>query len=333
MIEVTATVTDSLGGVSSDTAEADIVKPYAAGLYSRHASWVDNHPGWTDTITHEVTWAQLESTQGVYDFSVIDNLLARYPGYKVRLAVRGGPYAPPYVADATGTVEVYMTVPDVTVFVPHVWELGVFDWWAAFQDALAAEYDSEPLIEEVLMPLLQMRYMEPPILGGDDPSAIRLFDAGLNEQTMHDSILQSHGHVVATWPTTRVDFCAHTSLQTPTADGMTQSWPKMRAMLNELHFEHLDRLVVTNNGLGPGETRPPEPLDTASHLYAWTTQRSALGFACGHQFTGAPTEETQRQTVQEAIDAGAHWCETWGWHNDRPIVEDFQAQLKANAAS
>lgn len=306
-------------------------KPYSAGLYFRDAAWVDNHLGWTDTITHEVTWAQLEPSQGVYDFSAVDDKLAAYPDYQCRLGVRSGPYAPQYVHEATGSVEVWMVSRGLTVHVPHVWTSQVFDWWAAFQDALAARYDTEPLIGEILCPLLQMRWMEPTILGGDDASAVRLHAAGLNEETMRESILGSHGYAVSTWPTTRVAFNAHTQLQTPTADGMTYSWVKHRDLLNELHDLHGDRLVVANNGLGPGETRPPEPLDAATHLYAWMSERSALGYACGYQFTGVHTEAAQRQTTQEAIDVGAYWCETWGWYDDRPAIEDHAAQLRANA--
>ena len=106
------------------------------------------------------TWAQLRPTQGNFDFSTLDASLAAVTAYNaqhastpigVRLRVFAAFVAPAWAKSLDGTP---ITVPahapsNAGGTLGQWWKPGYRSAWASLQHALAARYDSNPVLREV----------------------------------------------------------------------------------------------------------------------------------------------------------------------------------------
>ncbi len=106
------------------------------------------------------TWSQLEPSQGTFDFTTLDSSLAAVSAYNaqhleaplgVRLRVFAAYAAPDWAKTLDGPpITVPANLPANTGgTLGQWWKPGYRSAWAALQQALAARYDSNPLLREV----------------------------------------------------------------------------------------------------------------------------------------------------------------------------------------
>jgi hypothetical protein len=115
-------------------------------------------PGLTGTVI-DVSWSQLEPTQGTFDFSTLDADLAAVSAYNnarasatigVKLRVWGANDAPQWAKTLDGS-PITTDVNGMTATVGQWWKSDYRAAWAGLQSALAQRYDNNPLINEVVV--------------------------------------------------------------------------------------------------------------------------------------------------------------------------------------
>ena len=125
---------------------------------------LNNYPGSFSEMVLNVTWNQLQSTQGgPINFSPIDSALATVAQYNaqhgaslgVKLRVWGGFTAPDWVKNIDGPALTIIgeSIVDPTVVAPQTigrwWTADYVDAWNSLQNALANRYDSNPLVRGI----------------------------------------------------------------------------------------------------------------------------------------------------------------------------------------
>jgi hypothetical protein len=131
------------------------------------------------------TWAQLEPTQGTFDFSTLDASLAAVTAYNaqhvstpigVRLRVFAAFVAPEWAKSLDGTpITVPAHLPSNTGgTLGQWWKSGYRSAWASLQKALAARYDSNPVLREVAVSSCTTLTAEPFVMA---PATIALATA------------------------------------------------------------------------------------------------------------------------------------------------------------
>lgn len=151
------------------------------------------------------TWEQLEPAQGTFNFSTLDASLAAATAYNskhgnapigVRLRVFAAFVAPAWAKSLDGTP---ITVPAHRRSKPggtlgQWWKPGYRSAWASLQKALAARYDSNPVLREVAVSSCTTLTAEPFVMA---PATIKLatadgWTAGA-QQACLDGALQDYG--------------------------------------------------------------------------------------------------------------------------------------------
>src|SRR5262249_47595410 len=121
---------------------------------------LDNYPGAFSEMVLNVTWNQLQPTQGgAIDYSAIDSALntvaASGANVGVKLRVWGGFTAPEWVKNIDGPP---MTIIGASIVDPRVpgpqtlgrgWPADYVDQWTSLQNALANRYDGNPLVHGI----------------------------------------------------------------------------------------------------------------------------------------------------------------------------------------
>lgn len=94
-------------------------------------------------------WSDLEPSPGVYDFSILDNELARAEEYNtlVTLAIVNGPNAPGWLAAQGVQMIPFLDFSDgQQKMLPLLWDAKYLNYWKNFIAALGARYNSHPRI-------------------------------------------------------------------------------------------------------------------------------------------------------------------------------------------
>ena len=148
------------------------------------------------------TWAQLEPSQGTFDFSTLDASLAAIAAYNaqhadaplgVRLRVFAAYAAPGWAKTLDGApITVPANLPDNTGgTLGQWWKPGYRSAWAALQQALAARYDTNPVLREVAVSSCSTLTAEPFVMApsaitrGDRRRLDRLGTTGLPRRRLH----------------------------------------------------------------------------------------------------------------------------------------------------
>lgn len=303
-------------------------------------------PYGVDQIALKVSWADINPSNGTYNWSFIDNYLANYPNARFTLRIQSGNSCPTWLSDITGLVEVYNQARDQTAWVPHWWEEVAMQAWDDMIHAAGTRYDSNPRVVMVSADAPMVVYSEPYILGSDQPSGARLFTAGLNLTTTKASITRCVSDTAAAFPNTLVELCIHSSLQYPVSGGMAFSWPQGRQLAIDLATVHGKHLVFSDYGLktantfaahGPDESETMQnTTDVYTFMYLRTRpEAGALRGPITFQLTVGQEPQVQatyQQAAQNAIDLGAWQCETAGWGLLGATATTYDTALKANAA-
>ena len=184
--------TAAAAGASRSVPSSANQKPLIAGLvdkgseapYHRSAPFavtstteLDGDTGAFAGIVVNVTWAQVEPTEGAFDFAPLQASLAAVSRYnathpKDRLAVKlrvWAGFTAPGWAKAIGGAPI--AVPGTSAAEPggslgRYWTAPYGAQWTRLQGALAHRYDDDPLVDEVAVTSCATASAEPFVMGG-----------------------------------------------------------------------------------------------------------------------------------------------------------------------
>ncbi len=174
---------------------------------------VASSPGLAGVVVN-VSWSQLEPTQGTFDFSTLDASLSAVQTYDnqhsnaqlgVRLRVFGADDAPDWAKNLDGTPISITANGQSRGTDGQWWKPDYRSAWAALQQALAQRYDNNPLVREVVVASCASLTDEPFIMATTSSDKTQLLADGwsnMAQQACLDGALSDY----APWQHTAVYF-------------------------------------------------------------------------------------------------------------------------------
>ena len=315
-----------------------VIKTNYGGLYG--ASDADRTRRAVNQQWLKVRWADLNPSQGVYNWTPITSKLASNPSLVVRLHVNGGPSAPQWVMNSAGTVQVANAKDLVTKTVGKYWTPVYMAAYKQFMTALGAQFDANARVASVNMAGTSLIYDEPWITGGV-ASGATLYAAGLTKDKVVAAQNAGLAATVAAFPHTIVEMPLHGQFTYPVAGGQAGTWAAGIGLANSWDALYGNHVIFTDYGWGAGDyTAAASSLTTASNLYSWMHKRADLGRPIAFQATLAPgvAAGSANPSAAAAVDAsdgavrmGARWFEHYDWSLLTVTqAQAFDAGLKAN---
>ena len=287
-----------------------------------------------------MNWADLNPSQGVYNWTPITTKLASDPNLVIRLHVKGGPASPGWLKDSAGTVQVSNAKDLLTTTVGKYWTPEYMAAYRQFMTALGAQFDTNARVTSVNMAGTSLIYDEPWITGGA-ASGASLYSAGLTKDKVIAAQNAGLAATVAAFPHTMVEMPLHGQFTYPVSGGQAGKWSDGIGLANSWDALYGNHVVFTDYGWGAGDyTAAADSLTTAPNLYSWMHKRADLGRPIAFQATLAPgvAAGSATPTAAAAVDAsdgavrmGARWFEHASWSLlTLTQAQAFDAGLKAN---
>jgi hypothetical protein len=292
---------------------------------------VNAHPDVYSAAVMNVTWSQIEPTRGHFDFSFIDHGLsevraynAKHPAHPItaKLRISSGQKTPAWAMSLGGPSFQVFHHSDVdhAYTVPRYWTPEYRKAWHEAQDALAARYDAEPLVQEVAISSCSLITDEPFVPASGADSSANQKAAGLTDAVRQDCLMHAWDDYSA-WKVTPLDYTVNPYAlfdgpeRVPDIEFTYKVMAAFRAALGR-------RAVIGNHGL-------QNPLkDVAVPLYAEMTK---LGAPLEMQFYNPRVNIDP--TMQLAIDHGATEIEVWESTAAKGLCAITYDQLKHWAAA
>lgn len=213
---------------STPTSGSAAVKPVLAGLIDMgvqtsyqldlpfptvDTSVITPYAGSFAGIVVNETWSQLEPTQGGENWAPLDVSLAAVGQWNaahpstpvgVKLRIFAGNTAPPWAKTLSGP-SVTISTRGVAKTYGEWWTTPYRQAWSSFQHALAAHYDSNPLVEAVSVGSCATLTGEPFVMNLSVP-AIQIMEAAGWTPQAQESCLQGALADYSGWVHTPVDF-------------------------------------------------------------------------------------------------------------------------------
>jgi Beta-galactosidase len=311
-----------LGGIVNKGSETyfHLAEPYPVIDLSQVAA---SSPGLTGTVV-DVSWSQLEPTEGVFDFSTLDADLAAVSAYNaahpsatlgVKLRVWGANDAPEWAKTLDGS-PISTDVNNQPATVGQWWPPDYRAAWAALQTALAVRYDSNPLINEVVVASCASLTDEPTVMAATpDVASVLLADGWSNaaEQACLDGALNDY----APWQ--------HTAIYYPFGVVTTISPSGQRGIDPTVTTEVMQRCAASLSSGGPWCILGNNALDETkggtfvyseiNNLYAADPQNTAVAFQMN---SPATTGTAACQSVAVAVSEHAGSIEFWPKTGQQP---------------
>jgi hypothetical protein len=180
-------------------------------------------PGLLGGIVINATWSQMQpASGGAVNFSATDAALAQITAYNaanastplgVKLRIYGGSNAPLWAKNLTGgPITIYRNPAGCSgqtdtcpLTVGPFWTPQYIADWRSFQAAVAAKYDSNPLIVAVAVTSCAAQTDEPFVVSSGPISKANLGAAGYND-TAEQSCLTNATADYSAWANTDIDF-------------------------------------------------------------------------------------------------------------------------------
>lgn len=221
----------------STTAPAPTIKPALRGLLdmgvqtayqtgqpfpTADPTTLDAYAGAFNGFVVNESWSQLEPVAGAEQWGPLDQSLAAVAAWNaahpmtplgVKLRIFAGRSAPGWLTAQTGTVTIM--VRHRTVTVGEWWTPPFESAWHAFQQALAARYDANPLVRQVSVSSCSSSTGEPFVVSGAALSQANLRAAGWTAQAQ-EQCLSGALSDYSGWKRTPVTFAFNTL---PTSSG------------------------------------------------------------------------------------------------------------------
>jgi hypothetical protein len=221
---------------------------------------VNAFPGVFGGIVVNATWDALQPSQdGALDFSSVDAALAQIRTYNAahpnaplgaKLRVYQGTSAPAWAkALAGGAVDIQRNPQgcpsgDCPLTVGRYWSPEFIAAWRAFQDKLAARYDSEPIIRHVAVTSCAPQTDEPFVPTSDATSKANLVAAGYSDAA-EQACLAGAIDDYAAWKNTVVDYSFNVFVKV--AGGTDATFPV--SVMTDCKTRLGDRCVLDNHAL------------------------------------------------------------------------------------
>jgi hypothetical protein len=216
---------------------------------------LDAYAGVFSGIVVNESWSQLEPTAGVENWGPLDQSLAAVSAWNaahaaaplgVKLRIFAGHSAPAWVTAQSGTVTIVVHKRLVTI--GRWWTQPFESAWHAFQHALAARYDANPLVRQVSVSSCSSSTGEPFVVSGSPTSQANLKAAGwtpaAQQQCLSGALSDYSG-----WKRTPITF-AFNPLPTPSGPDSTFMDQELRACAASASNGG-PQCIVGNNGLSP----------------------------------------------------------------------------------
>jgi hypothetical protein len=244
---------------------------WTSGKVPTDAEW-----SFIKSSVYKIDWADIELTNGNYDFSGIDGAVAaaHARGGALRLRIMAGEGAPQFVkaigglhmSDPThgidcsaGGVAVYNAWDKKGSCVPPFWLTRVIDQYEQLMTAVAARYDNVAEIRDVVDSACMTTYAEPFFRAHAEPGTnARLYAAGLTldkDRACHTRAIAIHAHAFVH---TRTSLAINAwDVIDGSADHWTPSTTATLDFVNQVAIPALGkRLVLQNNSLNDTDTCP-----------------------------------------------------------------------------
>lgn len=224
------------------------------------------HPSVYAGADINVTWAQLEPQQGVFDDRAIVSALvnvaaynSKYPTTPVaaKLRIYAGGNVPAWLVQSTGgpiTIANSSGSTQIAAFWSRAYETA----WQALQAHLASEYDGTSAIAEVAVSSCSSVTAEPFILSFDATSLANMRARGFDD-AVYESCLANAANDYVAWKKTPLDYTFNTFVATDGA--MPASDPSFTISVMQAWRSALGaRAIVANHGLQPTIATGAEPI-------------------------------------------------------------------------
>lgn len=304
-----------LGGIVDKGNETyfHLAEPYPVIDLSQVAA---SSPGLTGTVV-DVSWSQLEPSQGTFDFSTLDADLAAVSAYNaahsgatlgVKLRVWGANDAPEWAKTLDGT-PISTDVDNEPATVGQWWKPDYRAAWAALQAVLAARYDSNPLINEVVVASCASLTDEPTVMAATpDVASVLLADGwtDADQQACLDGALSDY----APWQHTAI-YYPFGVFTTISSSGQRGTDPSVTAEVMQRCADSLSSggpwCILGNNALDSTKSGT-FVYDEINSLYAADPSNTAVAF----QMNSPSTSGTAAcQSVAIAVAEHASSIEFW----------------------
>lgn len=173
----------------------------------------NTHPGIYAGVVLNVTWQQLEPSEGVFDDAAIDQGLMQVRAYNARnphqplvakLRVFGGPNAPAWAKSLAGG-PVTLIERRRAHLVGAFWSVPYGAAWRRLQSVLAARYDTDPLVREVAISSCASSTDEPFVIPLNRDNLPTLITAGYTDAAMQRCLMQAPDDYAA-WTHVALDY-------------------------------------------------------------------------------------------------------------------------------
>jgi hypothetical protein len=308
------------------------------------------HPGVYKGSVINVIWRDLEPKPGVYDFASIDGglkALARYnkahpetPAVG-KIRVWSGPNVPAWLMPMTGgpyPVEGKKGSVDIAGY----WTPEYRQRWRGLQAALAAHYDSDPLVGEVGSSSCSAVTDESFILPKSEAAQKKMRAHGFNDAAERACLLGMADDFDA-WKLTPVDQTFSPYIETDMKPNVRDDSITLKVM--HVWRDHFgERSVLSNHSVQDPLTENLKPIfaQLKSMGQPMELQTASQGvIQHGKETNGQPGESRDprlpplmdwNKVIQNAMDIGANEIEIWNTTEGGGQTKITYAQLKAWAA-
>jgi hypothetical protein len=232
---------------------------------SEDSTWVpDNtfpeinaHPNVYVATIIRVEWKQLEPQPGQFDFSVIDGALANITTYNLahtsnpvtgKLRIFCGVNAPGWVKTlAGGPVESVDPTTGATYQIGCFWTTDYRQAFQALQTALAARYDSNPLIQEVAISSCSTLTAEPFVQAFNSTTIPLLHAKGYTDDAFKAALTGALTDYAA-WKITPLDYTFNPYRATDSGVAVTDT-TFAPTVMQAFRTQYGARAVIANHGL------------------------------------------------------------------------------------
>ena len=256
IVAVAALLAGGLGRVP--VAQAAGIKPLLTGLVSRDAPAQPELAGVVRSSSVRILWKNLQPTSGdILNTSSIDKELEKTGNARVRLRVFAGMHSPEWVkqlaggpvADFVDPVDVVAGQPPKTEDIPRFWTPEVGAAYANLQRLLAAKYDGDPRIAEVVISRCSAFYPEPFLRQASyDGNRAKLVDAGYTiaaDRLCHEEQIEAH----QVWTQTRSSLAVNPAQLVESADRHVVDMAFTTEMMTLCRSSLGERCVLANNSI------------------------------------------------------------------------------------
>jgi hypothetical protein len=248
-----AAIKSAIRGLTAQGDSGFIDEPTATP--NNNMNEINVHSGVYAAAVVNAGWSEIEPTQGVFDYTVIDSALATiatynatYPATPVvaKLRIGAAGHTPAWVMASTGG-PITIDGKHGTYAIGAYWTSTYENEWIDLQNHLAARYDASPKIGEVAITSCAESTDEPFILAGDAQSLANLQAAGYTDANETGCLTRASSDYAA-WTKTPLDFTFNAFAATDSGSRVESDDLPIQLM-NAFRSTFGARAVVANHGL------------------------------------------------------------------------------------